>query len=413
MTAAFVLVKTGRDALYFQGRGLFDLPMAYLGIAALSLPSAVAILAAMRGLGPRAARVIVPLAVALSLGAFYPLARPGGGPTMTVFFMLVPVLFSGLFSLTWLLAADLLDGVPRARLAGLYSVVGAASILGGVLGGLVAKTIAPHVEPAAFIAIGSATLVVCAAIVGLVQRVYPAHQPTAPGEGSPLRVAVVRDVLRARYTFLLLATGMTASLVGILIEFQFYIAAAVSGNTGRENAGFFANVYLVLNAVAFAVQLGVMPRLQRLAGVHGSLLVLPGALLAGATALVAGASMGVRSLVRVAEGGLKSSIHRSNWEQAYLPLGRTHRVVAKLLVDGAGARIAEGIAATALFVWLHVIVSGSSLVGHDPRWLGYALVATSIVWILLTRALGRSLARAERAADPSEPFRPEVPLPDT
>ncbi len=32
-TAAFMLVRTARDALYFQGDGLIDLPKAYLGIA--------------------------------------------------------------------------------------------------------------------------------------------------------------------------------------------------------------------------------------------------------------------------------------------------------------------------------------------------------------------------------------------
>ncbi len=42
LMAAVILVKTGRDALYFQKDGIFDLPKAYLGIAVLSLPMALA-----------------------------------------------------------------------------------------------------------------------------------------------------------------------------------------------------------------------------------------------------------------------------------------------------------------------------------------------------------------------------------
>ena len=37
MTAAFFLTKTGRDALFFQKRGLFDLPIAYMGMAGRGL----------------------------------------------------------------------------------------------------------------------------------------------------------------------------------------------------------------------------------------------------------------------------------------------------------------------------------------------------------------------------------------
>ena len=44
LMAAAILVKTGRDALYFQKDGILDLPKAYLGIAILSLPMALATL---------------------------------------------------------------------------------------------------------------------------------------------------------------------------------------------------------------------------------------------------------------------------------------------------------------------------------------------------------------------------------
>ena len=61
--------------------------------------------------------------------------------------------------------------------------------------------------------------------------------------------------------------------------------------------------------------------------------------------LAASASGLGRTALRVAEGGLKSSIHRSNWEQAYLPVARRLRPVAKIMVDGVGMRVAEGLAA--------------------------------------------------------------------
>ena len=64
--ASFVLVKTGRDALYVQERGIFDLPLAYVGTAAFSLPVAISMLWLVRTAGPRRARAVGPaLAAAL------------------------------------------------------------------------------------------------------------------------------------------------------------------------------------------------------------------------------------------------------------------------------------------------------------------------------------------------------------
>ncbi len=74
MTAAMILVKTGRDALYFQKDGLFDLPRAYLGIAVFSLPMSLAMLGLMRGIGPRKARVVAPLIMSAALVGFHGVA---------------------------------------------------------------------------------------------------------------------------------------------------------------------------------------------------------------------------------------------------------------------------------------------------------------------------------------------------
>jgi ATP/ADP translocase len=108
------------------------------------------------------------------------------------------------------------------------------------------------------------------------------------------------------------------------------------------------------------------------------------------------ASVLARSVLRVAEGGLKASIHRVNWEQAYLPLRQADRAAAKVLVDGAGARIAEGIAALMLLIWLRFFVGGGSLAGHSAAWLNYALLAAAVLWLLLIRALGRRLGSIRR-----------------
>jgi hypothetical protein len=203
---------------------------------------------------------------------------------------------------------------------------------------------------------------------------------------------------------------MATALVGVLIEFQFYLAAATSGNDGRENARFFANTYLALNAGALAVQLAVLPRFQPRFGVHRGLLVLPTVLAAGASALLGTVTVFAGSLLRITEGGLKASIHRVSWEQAFLPVRAGQRATVKIIVDGAGARVAEGLAALLLLAWLELVVRGGSLIGRDIRWLTYVLTAACAGWVAVTLVLARRLGVALiGGASPS----PAVPLPDS
>jgi ATP/ADP translocase len=206
---------------------------------------------------------------------------------------------------------------------------------------------------------------------------------------------------------------MATALVGLLVEFRFYVAAATSGNDARQNASLFASIYLVLNAAALVVQLIITPRLQKAVGVHGSLLVLPTAVLGGATTLLASASLFGPSLLRALEGGLRSSVHRVSWEQAYLSIERPRRAQAKLIVDGIAGRLAEGVIALVLLVWLRLVIGGRPLVGDDTSSITYLLLAASLVWVGLVRTLGgtrRDLAAWRRSP---EALQPNLPLPDT
>jgi hypothetical protein len=46
--------------------------------------------------------------------------------------------------------------------------------------------------------------------------------------------------------------------------------------------------------------------------------------------------------------------------------------------------MAEGVAALMLYAWLTLIVGPRNLTSHDSAWITYALLATSLAWVLLT-----------------------------
>lgn len=76
-----------------QDRGIIDLPIAYLGMAVFSLPTAFGMLALIRVMGPRRSRIVALLASSALLAVCWQVARPGSGLRMTAIFIGVPLVF--------------------------------------------------------------------------------------------------------------------------------------------------------------------------------------------------------------------------------------------------------------------------------------------------------------------------------
>lgn len=410
MTAAFVLARTGRDALYFQEGGIRSLPIAYGGMALLALPMAALLLHLVRRLGAPRARLVATGLMSAVLAAAAVVGRPGGGPAMTIFFMLVPVAFGGLFSLAWLLAGEII-GRNSPQLAEAFSRAGAASILGGLLGAGFARLLAPWIAPRGVLLVSAVTLVAATIAMALTHRRLP--PVVRPILRDQLLVApAFTTAIRQQYVRLLLAIAALAALSGVLIEFQFYLAASSSGAGARGRTALFAEFYLGLNLAALVMQRFVAPRLQAAIGLTGSLLVLPAAIVGLMPAVLGAASVMMPALMRLTEGGLKSSIHRVSWEQVYLPIGAGCRTEAKLLVDGVGTRLAEAFGAVILYLWLTFGADrGDSWPGAG--WLMYALLLASVLWLVLTVRARRHFATVVTDRTPGDAAEGDARMPDS
>jgi len=156
----------------------------------------------------------------------------------------------------------------------------------------------------------------------------------------------------------------------------------------KGNASFFANFYILLNFSSLLLQLFATPRIQDKVGLRGGLMVLPVALVGGATFATAAATALSRSVLRVTEGGLRSSVHRSIWEQAFIPVDSTDRSVVKIVVDGVAARIAEALGAIAILLWLkQAAPDGVIAMPLNTSWMAWATLVTVAVWLVITQKM--------------------------
>src|SRR3990167_7916898 len=138
LTAAFIIAKTGRDALFFQGSGgLLQLPLVYINIGGASLPLALIFVKAMKVWGARPARVGILLLAATMLGAAAPFLKPGDSMLLLAIFMFIPAIFGLLFASLWLLASDIFEKSEKSEAVRAFSKIGAGTLAGGMLGGLI------------------------------------------------------------------------------------------------------------------------------------------------------------------------------------------------------------------------------------------------------------------------------------
>ena len=402
-TLAFIIAKTGRDALFFQGGGgLLQLPLIYINIAGAALPLALLFVKAMKIWGARSARVGILLFAAAVLTLTSPFLKPGESTLLLTVFMFIPAIFGIIFASLWLLASDIFESVERREAARAFSKIGAATLAGGMLGGLLAKGLAPYLDAKWMIFSGAIMIAGVAMLVRQIHKRFPSNIETTRGDEQKNKFGFLIP-LSNKYARTLLFIAMTGALASLLIDFQFY-AAATSANMGSQgNANFFANFYILLNFSSLLLQLFATPTIQDKVGLRGGLMVLPLALIGGATFATAAATALSLSVLRVTEGGLRSSVHRSIWEQAFIPVEPIQRSSVKIAVDGIAARIAEALGALIILIWLkRAAPDGKIPMPLDTSWMTWVLLVTVAVWLLITQTL-RAQIRKEPVESASAP----------
>ncbi len=388
LTAAFIIAKTGRDALFFQGSGgLLKLPLVYINIGGASLPLALIFVKAMKVWGARPARVGILLLAATVLGAAAPFLKPGDSTLLLVIFMFIPAIFGLLFASLWLLASDIFEKSEKSEAARAFSKIGAGTLTGGMLGGLISKGLAPYLHPKWLIFLGAVMILGVIALVAHIHGRFPTNIASKKADEKKKKAGFLTP-LSNKYSLTLLSISMVGALAGLLIDFQFYAAAASASMGSKGNASFFANFYILLNFSSLLLQLFATPKIQDKVGLRGGLMVLPVALIGGATFVTAAATALSRSVLRVTEGGLRSSVHRSIWEQAFIPVDSTDRSSVKIVVDGVAARIAEAIGAVAILFWLkQAAPDGVIPMPLNTGWMAWVTLVTVAAWLLITQKL--------------------------
>ena len=273
--AGLTIAASSVDALLFSHGGVDDLPWLYVLLGLTMFAASIGVAALLGRLGRGRAFLLVPTAIALIAGvARLALAADAG--------WVYPAL--------WLVrgAAEFLIGLAVWGLAGLvtdtrqakrfFPLIGAAAVLGQVLGGLVTRPLAGWLGTDNLVLVWMGTLVVVA-ILGrmLVARADPAT--TRPHRRRVPVFEELRDGARYALRSPLLRWMSIGSILFSLLFFSLYLPfsrAAVDRYPAPEDlAGFLGVFTAIATAVTLVLALLVMNRLLSRVGVPTVMMVLP------------------------------------------------------------------------------------------------------------------------------------------
>jgi ATP:ADP antiporter, AAA family len=365
--SAHSILETARDTLFLTHLPARELPWAYMAIAGLALLATSVHRATLEWFSRRRA-----LAASLGVGAvvtlaFFPLADTKAPWVLFALYVWTGVLTTVAVIQFWLLAAQVFD-VGQAKRT--FYIVAAGGLVGAALGSAAAGVVLTWLAPP-YLLIASAIMLVMTAGVALA---FP--RPRAVGSPRRNRWKRIRPTVvqvgKDPYLRRLFGSITLAAMVFTCVDFVF--KTMVSVDVSPEQLGpFFARFYALTNGVALFVQLVVAPRVLRAAGVSGSLWLLPALVLAGSVGFVLTLGLGAVLALRVADGALRHSLHRTSVEILYLPLPPEVRDGFKALADVLGHRGGQALASLGLI--------GAVALGARSEHVAAAVGVLALLWL--------------------------------
>ncbi len=332
LMTAHSLLETARDTLFLSHLPARDLPLAYVAIAVIAFLIA-AVSRRFEGAVPRR----IALSIALVLGGAITASFGFWVTSESMVALISLYVWTGVLATIvvvqfWLLVAHALDFGQAKRT---FAIIGAGGLVGAVLGSATAGGLLMMVAPSSLLFVSGSIFAVTAVLPQFLtmRRAAPGAKPKKIHDARPSFTLLREEPYLRR----MLWVALLSSMLFTGVDFVFKAQASV--DLAPDQLGpFFARFYAVSSVLALLVQVFAAPRLLRVLGVNGSLLVLPSLLLVSSAGFVLTGGLGAALLMRGTDGTLRHSLHRTGTEILSVPLLPAVRERFKGFVEAVGQR---------------------------------------------------------------------------
>ena len=375
MIGSHTVLETARDALFLARLPAGQLPWVYLAMAGAAVATSQVPARRMRRLFG-ASTLSASLAVtAAGTTLFWVIPGLRGDWGLRALYV-----WSGLVATTsvlqlWLVLGEIFTITQAKRV---YRLIGTGSVLGAVLGALLARVVSER--------LGAVSLIPVAALLMAATAAFPAMLLRRPGPQATPHAEALRWKLKETAS-LVVGEPYVARLAGIVLVStvaltlgDYVFKSSVARHVPAAHLGeFFATFYMVLNVLALFAQLVLMGWLLRGLGLHRTMWVLPTLLFLGAGGVAFGAGFPAALLLKGADGTLRHSVHRTGTELLFLPIPDALRARVKPVIDAFGQRGGQAIAA--------VLILSQLELGRGDATLAAAAGLLCVVWVAASAEL--------------------------
>jgi len=376
---AHAILETARDALFLTGLGPDMLGWAYVAIALTALAAVMAVRRWNRNHDAYRMLLVFLIAAVVGTGvlAVVMVQSPWAAFVLYVWTGLVASLVVPTF---WLVLDNELRVTEAKRVV---AWVAAGGSLGALVGSALASLLGHFVVARHLVTAGAIGFGLAAISVG---PILVKHQK--PHASAPVPVDTTAPPGRVKKYAVLLVCFAIISTVTLTIGDLMFKRVMAERIAPDHIATVLGATYTGLNVVALVIQLAITPRLLDRLGVGSALAVLPVIVLATSVGFVlTGAAVAVFAL-KLADGGLRNSIHRVTTELLYLPMHTTERTRAKPFVEVIGQRGGQALAAVLVL---------TLATGKNATWtLAIMTTATVAVWLGMVVMTRRAYLRRFR-----------------
>jgi ATP:ADP antiporter, AAA family len=406
LLVSYYLLKTVREPLILTQGGAEVKTYSAAGQALLLL----AIVPAYGAFASRVSRIRlitwVTLIFVFNLLLFYVFGVAGAREGV-VFFLWVGIFNVLTVAQFWSFANDLYSLSHGKRL---FPAIAVGGSLGSLVGAQAAAMMMHATGPYPLMLISAALLLICILITRIIHyraTADPVHFAAGPAEAPLAKTGALELLLRDRYLGLIALLVLVLNVVNNSGEFllgKFVTAEAVrvaGSNVAAQQiiiGEFYGHYEVWYNVVALGLQMFVVSRVFRYAGVRAALFVLPCIALVSYGSLLLVPLLPVIRWAKILENGADYSIEKTTEQALFLPTSREAKYKAKAAIDTFVKRAGDVLAAGVVYV-------GSAL-AFGVKGFAVTNLFLTAVWVAV--AVGIAREHRQRTGDELRPIPAEA-----
>ena len=388
---AYYILKTVREALIL-GEGTAELKSYLSAGQVVVLAFAVPFYGRLVARFPRMTLInIVTAFFVVCPPVFYVLSQ-AGVPLGVIYFIWIGIFNLMIVAQFWSFANDVYSKEEGERL---FVIVGFGASLGAVAGALVADRLIEPIGVLQLMLLGAGVLAVQLLLTNHIDRIERGRRPSAAKRvqaGPPVNAFAM--VFRTRY---LLMIGLMLMLLNWINTTGEYILGSIvkenalamiaAGDApglteGQIIGDFYAKYFSMVNGLGLFLQLFVVSRIVKHAGVAWAVMILPALSFGAYNILVFIPTLTAVLTAKVVENATDYSLNNTVRNMLFLPCTYEQKFSAKQAIDSFFVRMGDVLSAALVFL-------GTTLVVLPAR--GFALVnaVLVVVWLVLAWRTGR------------------------